>query len=159
MLRQQGHHAIDTVVRGRGGHTVLHDFLHRYRPGGLAIARQCMNDFTLGNETKNRVLAPHHKSANILCAEPVCRTLDAGFRSYCCDVGALAPQNAFDGHTSLLAQFAISCAIDPPPSCAYRRPFAVMQTVSRRAGPLIEHRPRSTRELMVMVVAGANASG
>ena len=34
-----------------------------------------MNDFTFGNETKNCVLTRHHESANILCAEPVCRPL------------------------------------------------------------------------------------
>src|SRR3954469_15755202 len=53
------------------------------------------------NETKNCVLTRHHESANVLCAEPVCGPLDAGFRSYCCDVGALPPQNAFDGHSLL----------------------------------------------------------
>ena len=37
-----------------------------------------MNDFTFGNETKNCVLTRHHESANILCAEPVRRSLDAG---------------------------------------------------------------------------------
>src|SRR6266404_483612 len=101
MVRHQVHHAIDTIVRGHGGHTVLHDFLHRHRPGCLAIARKCMNDFTFGNETKNFVPTRHHESANILCAEPVRRSLDAGFWSYCCDVGALPPQNAFDGHSLL----------------------------------------------------------
>src|SRR6478736_653543 len=101
MVRHQVHHAIDTLVRGHGGRTVLHDFLHRHRSGCLAIARKCMNDFTFGNETKNCVPTCHHESANILCAEPVRRSLDAGFRSYCCDVGALPPQNAFDGHSLL----------------------------------------------------------
>src|SRR3954451_11740415 len=111
MVRHKVHHAIDTLVRGHGGHAVLHDFLHRHRPGCLAIARKCMNDFTFGNETKNCVLSRHHESANILCAEPVCRPLDAGFRSYCCDVGALPPQNAFDSHSLLhrgLAAYLIS---------------------------------------------------
>src|SRR2546423_8619825 len=101
MMRHQVHHAIDTLVRRHGGHTVLHDFLHSHRPGCLAIARKCMNDFTFGNETWNCVLTRHHEGANILCAEPVCRPLDAGFRSYCGDVGALPPQNAFDGHSLL----------------------------------------------------------
>src|SRR5580700_8533080 len=101
MARHQVHHAIDTLVRGHSGHTVLHDFLHSHRPGCLAIARKCMNDFTFGNEAKNCVLTRHHESANILCAEPARRALDAGFRSYCCDVGALPPQNAFDGHSLL----------------------------------------------------------
>src|SRR3954449_392625 len=101
MVRHQVHHAIDTLVRGHGGHAVLHDFLHRHRPGCLTIARKCMNDFTFGNETKNCVLTRHHESANVLCAEPVRRPLDAGFRTYCCDVGALLPQNAFDGHSLL----------------------------------------------------------
>jgi len=53
-----------------------------------------MNDFTFGNETKNRVPTRHHESANILCTEPVRRSLDGGFRSYCCDIGALTLQNA-----------------------------------------------------------------
>src|SRR6266849_6322339 len=101
MVRHQVHHAIDTLVRGHGGHTALHDFLHRHRPGCLAMARKCMNDFTFGNETKNGVLTRHHESANVLCAEPVGRTLDAGFRTYCCDVGTLLPQNPFDGHSLL----------------------------------------------------------
>jgi len=90
-----------TLSSGDGGRTVLHDFLHSHRPGCLAIARECMNDFTFGNETKNRVPTRHYESANILCAEPVRRSLDAGFRSYCCDVGALTLQNAFDGHRFL----------------------------------------------------------
>src|ERR1700747_371345 len=101
MVRHQLHHVIDALVRGYGGHTVLHDFLHRHRHGCLAIARKCMNDFTFGNETKNCVPTRHHESANMLGAEPVRRSLDAGFRSYCCDVGALPPQNAFDGHSLL----------------------------------------------------------
>src|SRR6516225_3423465 len=101
MVRHQVHHAIDTLVRRHGGHTALHDFLYKHRPGLLAIARKCMNYFAFGNETKNCVLTRHYESANILCAEPVCRPLDAGFRSYCCDVSALAPQNAFDGHSIL----------------------------------------------------------
>jgi hypothetical protein len=63
----------------------------------FGIARRSLH----GNETKNRVLSHHHESANILCAEPVCRPLDAGFRSYCRDVSALPPQNAFDGHRPL----------------------------------------------------------
>src|SRR6266403_5834980 len=114
MVRHQVHHAIDTLVRRHGGHTVLHDFLHRHRPGCLAIARKCMNDFTFGNETKNCVLTRHHESANILCAEPVCRPLDAGFRSYCCDAGALPPQNAFDGHSLLPSSSLAADLISPP---------------------------------------------
>src|SRR5258707_9057182 len=101
MVRHQVHHAIDTLVRGHGGHTVSNDFIHRHRPGCLAIARKCMNDFTFGNETKNCVPTRHHESTDILCAEPVRRPLDTGFRSYCCDVGALPFQNAFDGHSLL----------------------------------------------------------
>ena len=38
---------------------------------------------------------------HVLCTEPVRCSLDAGFRSYCCDVGALPLQNAFDGHSLL----------------------------------------------------------
>src|SRR5258705_8351065 len=60
-----------------------------------------MNVFTLENETKTSFPTRPHESANILCAEPVRRSLDAGFRGYCCDVGALPPQNAFDGHSLL----------------------------------------------------------
>src|ERR1700733_11193965 len=98
MVRHQLHHAIDTLVRGYGGHTVLHDFLHGHRPDCLAMAGKRMNDFTFGNETENCISTRHHESANILRAEPARRTLDTGFRSYCCDVGALPHQNAFDGH-------------------------------------------------------------
>jgi hypothetical protein len=85
-----------TLSSGDGGRTVLHDFLHSHRPGCLAIARECMNDFTFGNETKNRVPTRHYESANILCAEPVRCSLDGGFRSDCCDIGALTLQNAFE---------------------------------------------------------------
>src|SRR5258707_11110785 len=91
MVRHQVHHATDTLVRRHGGETVLHDFLHGHRPGCLAIAKKCMNDFSFGNETKNCVPARHHESANNLCTEPVRRSLYAGFRSYCCDLGALPP--------------------------------------------------------------------
>src|SRR5260370_8704486 len=114
MVRHQVHHAIDTLVRRHGGHTVLHDFLHRHRPGCLAIARKCMNDSRFGKETKNCFVTRHHESANILCAEPVCRPLDAGFRSYCCDAGALPPQNAFDGH-SLLPSCSLAADLISPP--------------------------------------------
>src|SRR5271169_513401 len=128
MVRHQVHHAIDTLVRGHGGHTALHDFLHGHRPGCLAIARKYMNDFTFGNETKNCVLTRHHESTNILCAEPVCRPLDAGFRSYCCDVGALPPQNAFDGH-SLLSSCGLADANDP------NRSRTSLPTTDRLRGP------------------------
>src|SRR6201987_3988046 len=107
MVCHQVHHAIDTLVRGHGGRTVLHDFFHRHRRGCLAIARKCMNDFTFCNEAKHRIFTRHHESANILCAEPVRRSLRAGFRSYCCDVGALPLQNAFDGH-SLLPSYGLA---------------------------------------------------
>src|SRR3954447_788760 len=83
-------------------------------PAVSPLARKCMNDFTFGNETKNCVLARHHESANILCAEPVCRPLDGGFRSYCCDVGALSPQNAFDGHGLLRSCGLAAYLISPP---------------------------------------------
>src|SRR5262249_14220355 len=73
----------------------------KHRPGCLAIAGKCMNDFAFGEETKNCILACNYESANILCAEPVCRPLDAGFRSYGRDAAALPPQNAFDGHILL----------------------------------------------------------
>ena len=60
-----------------------------------------MNDFAFGNETKNCVPACHDESTNSLCTKPVRRALDAGFRSYRCDVRALSSQNAFDGHRLL----------------------------------------------------------
>jgi hypothetical protein len=74
---------------------------YRHRPDRLAVASKCVNDFTFGDETKNCVPTRHHESADILCAQPVRRTLDAGSRTYCCNVGALAPQDAFDGHRLL----------------------------------------------------------
>src|SRR5262249_44792996 len=98
---------------GYGGHTVLHDVLHGHRSGRLAISRKCMNDFTLGNETKNLVLSHHHEGANILCAEPVCRPLDAGFRSNCRDVGAFPSQDSFDGHSLLPPCGVAACLISP----------------------------------------------
>src|SRR6476660_1809562 len=101
MVCHQVHHAIDALVRGHSGYTVLHDFRDEHRPGCLAMAGKRMNDFTFGNETNNCVLTRHHESADILCAEPVCRPLDAGIRSYCRDVGTLPLQNAFDGHRLL----------------------------------------------------------
>jgi hypothetical protein len=60
-----------------------------------------MNDFAFGNETKNCVPARHDESANFLCVKPIRRALDSGIRSYCCNVGALPPKNAFDGHSLL----------------------------------------------------------
>src|SRR6266480_5253829 len=126
MVRHMVHHPIDTLVRGHGGHTVLHDFLHRHRPGCLAIARKCMNDFTFGNETENCVLTRHHEGANILCAEPVGRPLDAGFRSYCRDVGALPPQNAFDGH-SLLPSCGLAPYLISPPGGHAMEPVLVYE--------------------------------
>src|SRR3954447_24822585 len=116
MVCHQVHHAIDTVVRGHGGHAVCHDVLHRLRSSRLAEARKCMNDFTFGNEAQNCVLARHYESPNILCAEPVCRPLDAGFRSYCCDVGSLPPQNAFDGHGLLPSCCGLAACLIPPPA-------------------------------------------
>src|SRR5262245_9558847 len=101
MVRHQVHHAIDTFIRGHGGHAVSHDFLHRHRPDCLAVASKCVNDFTFGDETKNFIPTRHHESADILCAQPVRRTLDASFRTYCCNVGALPPQDVFDGHCLL----------------------------------------------------------
>src|SRR6516164_1584408 len=101
MVRHQVHHAIDSLVGGHGGNTVLHDFLHKHRSGCLAMPRKCIDDFAFRNETNNCVLTHHYEGANILCAEPVRRRLDAGFRSYCCDVCPLPPQNAFDGHSLL----------------------------------------------------------
>jgi hypothetical protein len=69
MARHQLHHATDTVVRGYGDHALSHDFLHRHRRGSLAVARKCVNDFTLGNETKNCLPAYHHESADVLYAD------------------------------------------------------------------------------------------
>src|SRR5258705_7991734 len=153
MVRHQVHHAIDTLVRGHGGHTVLHDFLHRHRPGCVAIARKCMNDFAFGNETKNCVLTRHHERANILCAEPVCRPLDAGFRSYCCDVGALPPQNAFDGH-SLLPSCGLAAYLISPPQLGGMpwNPFSSTRSISisYRQEAVREHRgPRNRCPLRV----------
>src|SRR5262245_64465538 len=108
MVRHQVHHAIDTFIRGHGGHAVSHDFLHRHRPDCLAVASKCVNDFTFGDETKNFIPTRHHESADILCAQPVRRTLDASFRTYCCNVGALPPQDAFDGHS--LSSFVLIAA-------------------------------------------------
>src|SRR4029453_3364890 len=147
MVRHQVYHGNDPLVRGHGGHTVLHDFLHRHRPGCLAIARKCMNHFTFGNETKNCVLTRHHESANILCAEPVCRPLDAGFRSYCCDVGALPPQNAFDGH-SLLPSCGPSRLSHLAPAIGGMpwNPFSSTRIISLsyRQEAVSEHRGRAT---------------
>src|SRR5258706_10261681 len=152
MVRHQVHHAIDTLVRGHGGHTVLHDFLHRHRPGCLAIARKCMNDFTFGNEPKNCVLTRHHEGANILCAEPVRRPLDAGFRTYCCDVGALLPQNAFDGHSLLpscgLAAYLIdlrgSAGLAPAIGGHAMEAVPSTRSISYRQKAVSKHRNRAT---------------
>src|SRR5262245_50271226 len=103
MVRHQVHHAIDTFVRGHSGHAVSHDFLHRHRPDCLAVASKCVNDFTFGDETNYCVATRHDESADILCAQPVRRTLDTSFWTYCCNVGALPPQDAFDGHCLLPA--------------------------------------------------------
>src|SRR5215831_7628425 len=86
---------------GHGDHAVSHDFLHRHRSGSLAVARKCVNDFTFGNETKNCLPACHHESADVLYAQPVRRSPNAGIRLYCCDVGALLPQNGFNGHSCI----------------------------------------------------------
>src|SRR6185437_9609224 len=61
-----------------------------------------------GNQTQNCVLTHHHERANVPCAEPVCRPLDAGIRIDGRDVGALSPQNSFDGH-----EFLPSCGLAP----------------------------------------------
>ena len=101
-----------TLSSGESGRTVLHDFLQRHRRGCLAKARKCVNDFTFGNETKNCFPIRHRESANLLCTEPVRCSLDAGFWSYCCDVGALPPQNAFDGHRLLPSGDLVAYLID-----------------------------------------------
>jgi hypothetical protein len=44
-----------------------------------------------GNETKNCLPTRHHEGADILCAQPVSRSLDADFRGYCRDAGAFLP--------------------------------------------------------------------
>src|SRR5262245_51304293 len=101
MTCHQLHHATDTLVRGHGDHAVSHDFLHRHRRGSLAVVRKCVNYFTFGNETKNRLPACHHESADVLYAQPVCCSPNAGFRLYCNDVGTLLPQNGFDSHSCI----------------------------------------------------------
>src|SRR6516162_7933967 len=101
MARHQLHHATDTLVRGHGDHAVSHDFLHRHRSGSLAVARKCVNDFTFGHETENCLPACHHESADVLYAQQVCCPPDVGFRLNCCDVGALLPQDGFDGHSCI----------------------------------------------------------
>src|SRR5215510_14642830 len=101
MVRHQVHHAIDTFVRGHGGHAVSHNFLHWHRPDCLAVASECVNDFTFGDEANNCVPTRHHESADILRAQPVRSTLDTSFWTYCCNVGALPSQDAFDGHCLL----------------------------------------------------------
>jgi hypothetical protein len=47
---------------------------------GLAVARKSLNDFTFGDETKNRLPACHHQSAINPRAQPVCGPLNAGVR-------------------------------------------------------------------------------
>src|SRR5437660_787781 len=98
MVRHQVHRAIDGVVRGHGDHAMVHNVLHLHRPGCLAVARKCVNNFTFGHQTENGVPPRHHESADILGEEPVRSTFDAGFRSYCGDLATLPPQNAVDGH-------------------------------------------------------------
>src|SRR6516164_6422974 len=81
MMRHEFHHPIDALLRGYRDHAVSHDLLHRHRRGGLAVTRECVNDFTFGNETKNCLPASHHKSADVLYAQPVRCPPNAGFRS------------------------------------------------------------------------------
>jgi len=101
MARHKVHHATDTLVRGYGDHAISHDFLHRHRRDSLAVARKRVNNFTFGDDTKNCLPACHHESADVLYSQPVRCLPNAGFRLYCCDVGALLPENGFDGHSRI----------------------------------------------------------
>src|SRR3981189_2500413 len=104
MAGSPAHHVRDSVGRGDGDHAVSHDFAHRHRNSSLTITSNCVNNFTFGNETNNCVATRHHERADIFCMQPARRPLDAGFRSYCCDVGSLLPQNAVDGHRHSILQ-------------------------------------------------------
>src|SRR6516165_9264675 len=101
VARHQLHHVTDTLVRRHGDHAVSHDFLHRHQSGSLAVARKSVNDFTFGNKTENSLPAYHHESTDVLYAQPVRRSPNAGIRLYCRDVGALLPQNGFNGHSCI----------------------------------------------------------
>src|SRR6266852_9882989 len=115
MAGHQAHHVRDSVGRGDGDHAVSHDFAHRHRNSSLTITSNCVNNFTFGNETNNCVAARHHERADIFCMQPARRPLDAGFRSYCCDVGSLLPQNAVDGHRhSILQSYGLTAYLTRP---------------------------------------------
>src|SRR6516225_3712018 len=86
MARHQLHHATDTLIGGHGDHAISHDFLDTHRQGSFAVAGKCVNDFTLGNETKNCLPACHHESADVLYTQPVRCPPDGCIRLYCCDV-------------------------------------------------------------------------
>src|SRR6476661_8061049 len=104
MAGHQAHHVRDSVGRGDGDHAVSHDLAYRHRNSSLTITSNCVNNFTFGNETNNCVATRHHARADIFCIQPARRPLDAGFRNYCCDVGSLLPQNAFDEHRHSILQ-------------------------------------------------------
>src|SRR4029077_19468492 len=57
----QVHHVRDSFGWGYGDHAMSHDFAHRHRCGSLAVARNRVNDFSFGNETKNCVATRYHE--------------------------------------------------------------------------------------------------
>src|SRR6202171_5236997 len=133
MAGHQAHHVRDSVGRGDGDHAVSHDFAHRHRNSSLTITSNCVNNFTFGNETNNCVATRHHERADIFCMQPARRPLDAGFRSYCCDLGSLLPQNAVNGHRhSILQSYGLTAYLISPPQLGGMpwNPFSSTRSIS-----------------------------
>src|SRR5712664_72150 len=131
MAGHQAHHVRDSVGRGDGDHAVPHDFAHRHRNSSLTKTSNSVNTFTFGHATNNCVATRHHERADIFCMQPARRPLDAGFRSYCCDLGSLLPQNAVDGHRhSILQSYGLTAYLISPPW----NPFSSTRSISISAG-------------------------
>src|SRR6476660_8087169 len=151
MAGHQAHHVRDSVGRGDGDHAVSHDVAHRHRNSSLTITSNCVNNFTFGNETNDCVATRHHERADIFCMQPARRPLDASFRSYCCDVGSLLPQNAVDGHRhSILQSCGLTAYLISPPQFGgmpWNRFSSTRSiSISYRQEAVSEHRgPRLTR--------------
>src|SRR5258705_12451312 len=158
MAGHQAHHVRDSVGRGDGDHAVSHDFAHRHRNSSLTITSNCVNNFTFGNETNNCVATRHHERADIFCMQPARRPLDAGFRSYCCDVASLLPQNAVDGHRHrILQSYGLTAYLIAPAIGAHAMESVLLISITYRLEAVSEH--RGPRNRSVVGKLGVTGSG
>src|SRR5258708_6239280 len=97
------------------------------------------------------------REPKFFCMQPARRPLDAGFRSYCSDVGSLPPQNAVDGHRhSILQSYGLTAYLISAPQLGGMpwNPFSSTRSISisYQQEAVSEHRRPRNRSVVGKLV-------